>query len=188
MKTSMNRMIVGIILVASGFVAAGRTAHSMPQDRAGQSTKATVALPTRLSDAEFWKLVSDISEPGGYFRITDNFTSNEREVGRVLHDAPRAQAYRRRLPRRRSRAEPVVHRGDPTRHGLRRRHPPPGRDAAPDVQGRVRAGEGSRGLHLAAVLEAEAGGPRRDDADPADLGGVPRGRHRRRAGDEESHA
>src|SRR4051794_39345264 len=34
-------------------------------------------LPDRLSDAEFWKLASDISEPGGYFRIEDNFTSNE---------------------------------------------------------------------------------------------------------------
>src|SRR6188508_2959544 len=39
------------------------------------------ALPDRLGDAEYWKLVSDISEPGGYFRITDNYTSNEREVG-----------------------------------------------------------------------------------------------------------
>jgi hypothetical protein len=40
-------------------------------------------LPTRLSDAEFWKLVSDISEPGGYFRIVDNFTSNENEIGGI---------------------------------------------------------------------------------------------------------
>ena len=40
-------------------------------------------LPERLSDAEFWTLVSDISEPGGYFRITDNFTSNEMEVAQV---------------------------------------------------------------------------------------------------------
>lgn len=38
-------------------------------------------LPERLSDAEFWRLVSSISEPGGYFRIVDNFTSNENEIG-----------------------------------------------------------------------------------------------------------
>jgi hypothetical protein len=44
---------------------------------------ATATLPSRLSDGEFWKLVSDISEPGGFFRITDNYTSNEREVGQV---------------------------------------------------------------------------------------------------------
>jgi hypothetical protein len=42
------------------------------------------ALPERLTDAEFWTLVSDISEPGGYFRITDNFTSNEGEIGRIF--------------------------------------------------------------------------------------------------------
>src|SRR6476660_3480233 len=47
----------------------------VPQTAAAQS------LPARLTDAEFWTLVSDISEPGGYFRITDNYTSNEREVG-----------------------------------------------------------------------------------------------------------
>jgi hypothetical protein len=45
---------------------------------------AVPSLPERLSDAEFWSLVSDISEPGGFFRIVDNFTSNELEVGRVF--------------------------------------------------------------------------------------------------------
>jgi hypothetical protein len=44
---------------------------------------ARVALPDRLSDVEFWKLVSDISEPGGYFQM-DNFTSNEMEIGRLF--------------------------------------------------------------------------------------------------------
>ena len=44
----------------------------------------TRALPTALSDSAFWKLVTDISEPGGYFRITDNFTSNEMEVGELF--------------------------------------------------------------------------------------------------------
>lgn len=41
-------------------------------------------LPDRLSDTEFWSLVSAISEPGGYFRIVDNFTSNEREIGQLF--------------------------------------------------------------------------------------------------------
>ncbi len=48
--------------------------------RAGQAA----ALPTRLTDAEFWALHQEISEPGGYFRIEDNYTSNEREVGTVF--------------------------------------------------------------------------------------------------------
>ncbi len=44
---------------------------------------ASGSLPSRLTDAAFWKLQSDMSEPDAYFRITDNFTSNEAEVGRV---------------------------------------------------------------------------------------------------------
>jgi len=45
---------------------------------------ARASLPERLNDADYWKLETDISEPGGSFRITDNFTSNEREVGQVF--------------------------------------------------------------------------------------------------------
>lgn len=41
-------------------------------------------LPSRLTDAAFWTLASTISEPGGFFRITDNFTSNEFEVGQIF--------------------------------------------------------------------------------------------------------
>ena len=48
----------------------------------------TDRLPARISDADFWAMVdtggtSSISEPGGYFRIADNFTSNEREIGQL---------------------------------------------------------------------------------------------------------
>ena len=35
-----------------------------------------VTLPARLSDQEFWRLSSDLSEPGGYFR-SENLVSNE---------------------------------------------------------------------------------------------------------------
>lgn len=48
------------------------------------SGRPAASLPDRLSDAEFWALATDLSEPGGYFRITDNFTSNEIEVGQVM--------------------------------------------------------------------------------------------------------
>ena len=33
-------------------------------------------IPSQLTDREFWQLVTDVSEPGGYFR-SDNFLSNE---------------------------------------------------------------------------------------------------------------
>ena len=37
----------------------------------------------RLDDAAFWHLITDFSEPGGYFR-SDNFLSNERAYQRVI--------------------------------------------------------------------------------------------------------
>jgi hypothetical protein len=40
------------------------------------SAAAQSTIPDRLSDADFWKFVNDVSEPGGYFR-SDNFLSNE---------------------------------------------------------------------------------------------------------------
>jgi hypothetical protein len=43
------------------------------------------ALPSRLSDAEFWKLSADFSEPNGTFR-TDNLLSNELRYPEVLPD------------------------------------------------------------------------------------------------------
>src|ERR1043165_7915931 len=33
-------------------------------------------IPSSLSDRDFWRFVTDVSEPGGYFR-SDNFLSNE---------------------------------------------------------------------------------------------------------------
>jgi hypothetical protein len=37
---------------------------------------ASAALPTRFSDDEFWRMVTQLSEPDGYFH-SENFTSNE---------------------------------------------------------------------------------------------------------------
>lgn len=41
------------------------------------------SIPTKLSDSAFWKLVTDVSEPGGYFR-SDNFVSNETTLQWVI--------------------------------------------------------------------------------------------------------
>ena len=46
------------------------------------------SLPSRLSDSEFWKLVSDFSEPNGTFR-SDNLLSNEGSFQYVLSDLMR---------------------------------------------------------------------------------------------------
>jgi hypothetical protein len=46
------------------------------------------SIPERLTDQEFWRIVTDSSEPGGYFRSADitNLTSNETVYGNVLTD------------------------------------------------------------------------------------------------------
>jgi hypothetical protein len=72
------------VLLLSGAPLTTRPATVAALAPAAPYQAAVPSLPDRLSDAEFFKLVSDISEPGGVFRISDNFTSNEMEVGRVF--------------------------------------------------------------------------------------------------------
>jgi hypothetical protein len=61
-----------VALIASG---SGRTSVAgAPSSQAGRAD--TNRLPARLSDQEFWKLISDVSEPNGNFR-SDNLVSNE---------------------------------------------------------------------------------------------------------------
>lgn len=45
-------------------------------------------IPARLSDGEYWKLVNDISEPGGFFR-SENFVSNETTFQWVIPELTR---------------------------------------------------------------------------------------------------
>src|SRR4051812_29769584 len=45
-------------------------------------------IPSKLSDSVFWKLVTDISEPGGFFR-SDNFVSNETTLQWVIPELQR---------------------------------------------------------------------------------------------------
>ena len=88
----MNEFAVsrGVRLITGGMLAvvlAGGLWTNGPVARAEQAAApATMSssLPAKLSDADFWRLVTDISEPGGYFRIPDNFTSNESEIARMF--------------------------------------------------------------------------------------------------------
>ncbi len=58
---------------------------------AGQSA-APLPLPNRLTDAEFWHLVTESSEAGGVF-LSDNWTSNEMTYPTII--APTAPRSRR---------------------------------------------------------------------------------------------
>jgi hypothetical protein len=54
-----------------------------PTIKHAQRAVAPSSLPAQLSDESFWQLVTDFSEPNGYFR-SDNFLSNERGYELVI--------------------------------------------------------------------------------------------------------
>jgi hypothetical protein len=62
----------------------------------GAQPRAARALPDRIDDAAFWRMIESLSEPGGYFR-SDNFISNEGELQYVISDVanvvPQGRAY-----------------------------------------------------------------------------------------------
>jgi hypothetical protein len=45
-------------------------------------------VPSQISDSAFWRMVTDFSEPGGYFR-SDNFVSNETSFQYVIPELQR---------------------------------------------------------------------------------------------------
>lgn len=53
--------------------------------------RAQQSLPNRLDDEVFWRLVTDLSEPGGFFR-SDNFVSNETTFQYVIPELQRSHA------------------------------------------------------------------------------------------------
>src|SRR5262249_32144088 len=53
------------------------------EDSAVVSNTAPETLPGRLSNEQFWQIVSGFSEAGGYFR-SDNFLSNEGTYQRII--------------------------------------------------------------------------------------------------------
>src|SRR5262245_36783845 len=48
-------------------------------------------IPARLTDRAFWQMVTDFSEPGGFFR-SDNFLSNESSFQYVLPELTKSRA------------------------------------------------------------------------------------------------
>src|SRR6185436_16934725 len=80
MKTVFRAPLAAATLVA-GLLWSPQPFAAAPGPR---TAVASAPLPAKLTSEEFWKLTNDISEPGGYFRITDNYTSNENEIGQIF--------------------------------------------------------------------------------------------------------
>jgi hypothetical protein len=68
-----------LILVCIGLVSLTFRPSLSPADTAAVPD----SLPTEFSDAEFWKIIGDFSEPNGYFR-SDNLLSNESGLQDVI--------------------------------------------------------------------------------------------------------
>ena len=75
--------ILGVVAALASVALVG-TPSTVVSAGSAPPTVQTAGLPNRLTDAQFWALRRDLSEPGGYFRITDNYTSNEGEIGRIF--------------------------------------------------------------------------------------------------------
>src|SRR6185295_20288520 len=66
-------------LVLSGCAHPSAGPGGTPGSRAvapAASSAGASQVPSQISDSAFWRMVTDFSEPGGYFR-SDNFVSNE---------------------------------------------------------------------------------------------------------------
>jgi hypothetical protein len=75
---------VGLVLSACSHGTTVSAAPAPPPTPAQAPAAPTDAMPERLNDKEYWALEQEISEPGGYFQIRDNFTSNEMEIGQLF--------------------------------------------------------------------------------------------------------
>ncbi len=72
---SAARLLVLLALISN---------HALAQAGAPrQQTGST--LPASITNAEFWRIISQFSEPGGSFP-SDNYTSNELQIGQVASD------------------------------------------------------------------------------------------------------
>jgi hypothetical protein len=80
---TLRRRNVAFLAFLLALAPVARPLHSLLAQAGQVSTAKSGTLPDRLTDAEFWKLVGDISEPGGVFRMADNFVSNEADIGTI---------------------------------------------------------------------------------------------------------
>jgi hypothetical protein len=75
-ETQWKKSRLAFLVAGAAIVAFGALAYFGPHGNRPDSSIASGNLPTRLSNSEFWAMVTDFSEPGGYFH-SDNYLSNE---------------------------------------------------------------------------------------------------------------
>jgi len=81
-------VIAGLVASCKSSGSARRTPTVTPATQAATAASAAPEIPARLSDSTFWRLITDFSEPGGFFR-SDNFVSNETSFQYVIPELQR---------------------------------------------------------------------------------------------------
>jgi hypothetical protein len=81
----MSKTVATLAIVLSSLVL---DASRRPLPAAAGAAASMAEVPARLSDQQFWRLIEDSSEPGGYFRSENitNLTSNELWFQYVIPD------------------------------------------------------------------------------------------------------
>jgi len=76
----MRRLLPSLLMVS---LCAGVVSSQAPSPGGSTAARPAPALPSRLSDAEFWRLSASLSEPNGYF-LSENLVSNEHTFQYVI--------------------------------------------------------------------------------------------------------
>ena len=81
---TLSSAIVASLLGLAAPLAAQATPAQPPAAKPPTSPAAAAStLPAQFSDAEFWRMINEMSEPGGYFR-SDNLVGNELTLQEVI--------------------------------------------------------------------------------------------------------
>ena len=87
-RHSLALAIAAVVCSCTSGVPANHAATASAT-RPASAQSSAAPIPDRLSDSTFWRMITDFSEPGGYFR-SDNFVSNETSLQYVIPELQRS--------------------------------------------------------------------------------------------------
>ena len=75
--------LLATLLPALGLQLGAQTPAQPPAQKPASAPAAASTIPAQISDADFWRMINEFSEPGGYFR-SDNLVGNELTLQEVI--------------------------------------------------------------------------------------------------------
>ena len=92
-RTLRARGLLAAVALTATLAAAIAPAACTRSSGVASAARRVPEIPARLSDTTFWRLVTEFSEPGGYFR-SDNFVSNDTSFQYVIPELQRTTTPR----------------------------------------------------------------------------------------------